>query len=227
MKFRLSISLVASALIIFFCRNTINAQIWYHIDSITVSPQFSTIDNIPIRIDGKILSSTYGVGDSTLNIIADTIFIDIEFINGFGTSSDYWTMFYTLSPMIQGKYIIKCRAQITNPQHYILTVLDSFIVIEQSGIKEIDSSFDRAFLHQNCPNPASVNTEISFEINKQGKYILAIYDLQARMIIEIIDEYSEGSYSLKINTTNINNGIYFYSLKGQQVCETKKMIIQK
>jgi len=204
-----------------------NAQIGYGIDSITVKPQFTNQENILIRIDGQIGSPTYGAGDSTINIVGDSIFIFIEFKNGFGTGNYRWTVYYNLPPMSNGNYVIKCTAQILVPLHNPVSAIDSFKVISPSGIEEANSNSENLIL-QNYPNPATDFTEVKIKIEKQDYYDFIIYDASARIIKTIKDVcFEKGDYSLNIDTRDLKNGVYFYTLKGNYRFPTREIIIKR
>lgn len=221
------LKLIITVAILSILIKTSNAQIQYFIDSITTNPQFTTQENIPIRIDGRIYSSTYGVGDSTLNIVGDTVFIFIEFKNGFGSPNDNWTVLYNLPPMTAGNYIIKCEAQILVPLHSPMSKVDSFQVIEPSEIDDIVST-DKSFFLQNYPNPVTDNTVIKFKVDIEDFYDLIIYDTNGREVRSMNNVwYDKGDVSIPIETKDMSNGIYFYALKSLQVYQTRKMIIQK
>lgn len=202
------------------------AQISYWIDSITVNQQFTTQENIPIRIDGEIRSHEYGIGDTTLNIVDDTIFIFIEFKNGFGSQNYNWTMLYNLPPMTEGNYIIKCSAQILIPHHSESVEVDSFRVIKPSGIYNHTWTKNN-FNLLSYPNPADNFTKVKFRIDNQDFYDLIIYNFNGKEIKSIKRVwYEKGEHIVPLDLSDMASGIYFYTLKSNKFYQSKIMVIQ-
>ncbi|MBE2255157.1 MAG: PQQ-dependent sugar dehydrogenase [Ignavibacteria bacterium] len=85
-------------------------------------------------------------------------------------------------------------------------------------------------LYQNYPNPFNPTTEIKFSITKSGIGNLSIYDVNGKLIDELVNTYLKaGTYSVKFNLNNkqISSGILFYKLTSENFSETKKMVIVK
>ncbi len=83
-------------------------------------------------------------------------------------------------------------------------------------------------LEQNYPNPFNPSTKIDFVINKPDNITLIVYDLLGKEIATLINSYlSSGSYSITFNAQNLSSGIYFYSLKSNNLKITKKMLLIK
>ncbi len=86
-----------------------------------------------------------------------------------------------------------------------------------------------AVLSQNYPNPFNPSTKISYTLSKGGWVILDIYDIRGRKVHTLINEkQSPNSYDFTFFAENLNNGIYFYTLKvNNLIIDTKKMILIK
>lgn len=81
-------------------------------------------------------------------------------------------------------------------------------------------------LYQNFPNPFNPSTQINYEISKSGHYQLAVYNVLSERIAMLINRKLEpGSYSVHFNINNIPNGVYFYSLTGNGINQSKKMVL--
>ena len=98
--------------------------------------------------------------------------------------------------------------------------------MEGVGINEqARSSFS---LGQNQPNPASGNTAIRFTLEQSGQVSLALFDLQGRMIMEILNsQVPAGPQEVSFNTSEMNPGVYYYTLKTTTGKQTKKMVVVK
>ena len=83
-------------------------------------------------------------------------------------------------------------------------------------------------LSQNYPNPFNNTTTFQYQIPEKGQVELNIYDLQGRLVRELINEHKKaGKYELNINFTGLSSGIYFYQLKHKNYSKTKKMMLIK
>ncbi len=92
------------------------------------------------------------------------------------------------------------------------------------GISPID--LDDNALKQNYPNPFSVETKISFVITKAQELELTITDITGKTVYQqALGMRNEGENEIILQATSFEPGTYFYSLKGDNYQETKKMTI--
>jgi hypothetical protein len=85
-------------------------------------------------------------------------------------------------------------------------------------------------LEQNYPNPFNPVTVISYKIQAASNVILKVYDLLGREVAALVDEYKQaGTYSVEFRMQSIEfpSGVYFYTLRGGEYVNTKKMILMK
>ena len=83
-------------------------------------------------------------------------------------------------------------------------------------------------LNQNFPNPFNPSTKIMFDIAKPGNYELAVYNMLGKKIAELAKgEFTEGNYEVLFEGNELSSGIYFYSLSGNGISFTKKMVFLK
>ncbi len=83
-------------------------------------------------------------------------------------------------------------------------------------------------LFQNYPNPFNPTTKLSFIISHPSLVTLSVYDILGNVVAKLVDEYREaGRYEITFDATNLQSGIYFYTLKAGSFIETKKMILIK
>ncbi len=81
-------------------------------------------------------------------------------------------------------------------------------------------------LFQNYPNPFNPTTLISFKIVTRGIYKLTIYNMLGQKVKTLIDgELSSGFHEVSLDANNLPSGTYFYSLSGNNVQITKKMLL--
>jgi len=83
-------------------------------------------------------------------------------------------------------------------------------------------------LFQNYPNPFNSQTNIEFEVNKNGFYEIAIYDVTGRKMDVIFNKYLEkGSYKTTYDAGKLSSGVYFYTLINGIEKKTKSFLLIK
>ncbi len=83
-------------------------------------------------------------------------------------------------------------------------------------------------LFQNYPNPFNPNTTIRFDIVKNSRTKLSVYDITGKRISILIDQQlSPGSYTYSFNAENLPGGVYFYRIESANFVQTKKMLLIK
>ena len=140
-----------------------------------------------------------------------------------GTNDNFSTNAYKGNwgayPFLPSKIIITCDMQngvfiLDGDEHYKLNV----------GLNEKPSA---SSLFSIYPNPVSnqLNFAIANQQNKKINYIIT--DVMGSVIEENSFDITSSLYKTGINTSNLANGCYFVTLKGSNINETKKIIIQK
>ncbi len=80
-------------------------------------------------------------------------------------------------------------------------------------------------LYQNNPNPFTVKTTFTYTLGKAGFVELEIHSEVGQFIAKLVSEQQAvGNYSIDWNTANIAPGIYFYSLKVDNMLWVKKAV---
>ncbi|MCK4978795.1 MAG: T9SS type A sorting domain-containing protein, partial [Candidatus Delongbacteria bacterium] len=100
-----------------------------------------------------------------------------------------------------------------------------------SSIEENESSLPNNFtLEQNYPNPFNPSTRISYTV-PSGYYDnvkLEIFNTKGELVKTLVNKkQNAGKYSIDFNASNLNSGMYFYTLKTLNSATTKKMILLK
>lgn len=107
---------------------------------------------------------------------------------------------------------------------------DTTMVSNRDRIEELPTSIK---LHQNYPNPFNPSTTISFDINKEQKINIEIYNYLGERIKDLYSGVSpSGSHSLYWDGTDnlgnkVSSGIYFVKLSSENFSVTKKMALLK
>jgi len=83
-------------------------------------------------------------------------------------------------------------------------------------------------LYQNYPNPFNTNTNISFDLARNGCVNLNIYNLLGQKIETLVDKRMvAGQHSINWNALKHSSGIYFYKLTTGDRSLTKRMTLLK
>jgi hypothetical protein len=78
------------------------------------------------------------------------------------------------------------------------------------------------------PNPFNPETAIQFDLPEASRLNLAIYDMQGRKLLDLLDGYLEaGSYSAVWNAANHPSGTYLYRLTSDVGTANGKLVLMK
>jgi hypothetical protein len=87
-------------------------------------------------------------------------------------------------------------------------------------------------LYQNYPNPFNPTTKIAYDIPRDAKVKLVIYDILGREVKTLVNNEfrSAGKYITEFNGSNLASGIYFARIlvnEGKDFISVKKMVLIK
>ncbi len=150
--------------------------------------------------------SAYGEGRPSIEmnnwVISDSTYVDWDFVNiwnrSYGNHSSVIPRFY---------------------RNIYVGIDEHETIIPQSTV-----------LDQNYPNPFNPSTSISYII-PNGYYDnvkLQIFNTKGELVETLVNKkQNSGKYSVEFNASDLNSGMYFYSLKTLNSSTTKKMILLK
>lgn len=175
-------------------------------DAVFVGGNFTFIGGQP-RISAAKLNKTNGDAYPWNPNILGNPSIDIFDIVSNGDDLIYAGKFFTVNGNIQ-----------TNIALFTNRIL---------GTDEIVNLQPRAYnLKQNYPNPFNPSTTITFNIPKEEKVSMKVYNLLGQEVSTLMNEYkSAGVYTLNFDAKNLSSGIYFYRIEAGSFIETKKMVV--
>jgi hypothetical protein len=82
-------------------------------------------------------------------------------------------------------------------------------------------------LGQAYPNPFNPATTIKYELPKDSKVSLKVYNLLGQVVAVLVDEVQSASYkSIEWNAGAASSGIYFYKLEATSIAEPGKSFVQ-
>jgi len=83
-------------------------------------------------------------------------------------------------------------------------------------------------LHQNYPNPFNQTTHISFNVQKNCKVTLQVYDMMGRRVSTLVNQnMNEGNYRVQFDGKGLYSGIYHYKIEMENYSKTRLMLLNK
>ena len=83
-------------------------------------------------------------------------------------------------------------------------------------------------LLQNYPNPFNPSTTIKYDLPRQSRVKLVVYNVLGREVATLVDGAKKaGSYQVRWNAKGFASGVYFYRLKAGDYIATKKLLLLK
>lgn len=146
---------------------------------------------------------------------------------------------YSIPNVGQGEYSLNANRIGFNNSNVFGIIMDynfgtnlpnqNFNLQQTTSINQISSSVPEKFsLYQNYPNPFNPTTKIKFDIQKAGDVKMNVYDMQGRLVKEIVNQYiSAGSFEVSFDEKNISSGVYYYKMEIDGNVITKKMMLVK
>lgn len=149
--------------------------------------------------------------------------VKIGFVRGNGTSSLKHTYTYSDNNLQTGRYQYRLKQMDFNG-NFTYYNLNNEVTI---GVPV------SAMLLQNYPNPFNPETIINYQVSKDSKVELKVYNILGKEVTDIVNEFKPaGFYSVKFNASSLTSGVYFYRIviyDNSRVLfsDTKKMQVVK
>lgn len=102
----------------------------------------------------------------------------------------------------------------------------AFVSQRASSINDIPTS---VFNVRAYPNPAQNETNIEYTLNNNGNVVITVADIMGREVIRMNqgNQSANSTKNVTINTSNLSNGTYFYTINVNGVKQTNKLVINK
>jgi hypothetical protein len=166
----------------------------------------SEINNFGFEIERCLFNSQSGEGWTKMG-----------FVTGHGNSNSPKEYFYTDDKLIGGSKF-----------KYRLKQVDNDGQFKYSDVVEIEVIPDKFALFQNYPNPFNPTTAIRYQLPKESKVSIKIYDILGEQILELVNETKQaGIYIVELNAKDLPSGTYIYRISAGSFTQTKKMILLK
>ena len=147
----------------------------------------------------------------------DTEWTRIGFVAGNGNSNSPKHYSFTDSHPVNGSRF-----------NYRLKQIDTDGNYEFSNVIEAEIIPGEYVLNQNYPNPFNPVTKITYQISKESKVVIKVYDILGTEVASLVNETKNpGYYEVEFNGINLTSGTYIYRMTAGDYVETKKMILMK
>ena len=80
-------------------------------------------------------------------------------------------------------------------------------------------------LYQNRPNPFKDKTIIGFDLPEQRNVTITIHDRVGKIVKQINGTFDMGFNTVEMNKSDLNSGIYFYTIETDSFTDTKSLVI--
>lgn len=86
---------------------------------------------------------------------------------------------------------------------------------------------ENVYLGQNEPNPAVTSTRIPYSVPQAGKVTLEILNALGQTLYTTTQEAEQGVNYFEVKTSDFAAGIYYYTIRYNNITLTKKMVVEK
>ena len=98
-------------------------------------------------------------------------------------------------------------------------------IVDVNDQEQLPTSYS---LWQNYPNPFNPSTTIPFELPKESRVTLKVYNMLGQEVLTVLDEEKvAGRYDLRIDGASLASSVYFYRLIAGDYVSTKKFLLLK
>ena len=130
---------------------------------------------------------------------------------------------------VNKKYYWRVRSRAADGTYSYYSKLAKFEVAGATSVEEKDNLPKDFALLQNYPNPFNPSTVIRFDLPKESKVTLKVYNALGQVVNTLVDGelLAAGRYEKQFNAMNLPSGVYFYRIETPGYTSTKKMILMK
>ena len=146
----------------------------------------------------------------------------VGFVQGNGTSTSSVDYLFIDRGLNTGKYNYRLKQIDFNGN------FEYFNLSNEIGIG-VPTRYD---LSQNYPNPFNPTTKINYDLPRDGKVSIKLFDISGREVVTLVNNVqTAGYYTITFDGSNLSSGTYFYRISaesdGQNFVTSKKMILIK
>ena len=171
----------------------------------------------------------------TLTPSEERLFTDAEIkINGQPTDTIWGTILDGSTEYTVMKGLGVTQISNSSPSSYPYNIVGAIIngvkygKLTDVNSKEFASQIPNYYKISAYPNPFNPSTIIRYEIPKEGRVNISIFNLLGQKIAELVNgQKAAGEYVVMFDGSNLSSGIYFFRIQSGAFIETKKLVLQK
>ncbi|MCI0448210.1 MAG: T9SS type A sorting domain-containing protein [Chlorobi bacterium] len=115
-------------------------------------------------------------------------------------------------------------------REYVIEVTGNYVNGDGDSPLRVKTELPLTYrLSQNYPNPFNPITKINYELPKNSRVNLVVYDILGREVIRLVNnEVKEaGRYTATFDALNFASGVYFYRIEAGNFVQSRKMVLIK
>ena len=106
--------------------------------------------------------------------------------------------------------------------------LDEISIIEANNPMSVNENNSSLVVFANMPNPANESTTISFSLKNSNNVYVNVYDITGRIVNSVnLGTKNSGKHTYKMNTSELSEGVYFYSINVGNTSKVNKLIVSR
>ncbi len=178
-----------------------------------------------------VYDSGYIADELAVRFLLPVFWLAVDPISGFNMpdESSEFTVTFDASELTVGSYTGYLQINSNDPDDPTVAVVCTLVVGDVVGIGRDEAGIPISFsLNQNYPNPFNPSTMIGFELPREQRVTLKIYDLLGREVAMALDEkMPAGIHRVEFDGSDLASGVYFYILKAGDFADSKRMVLIK
>jgi len=150
--------------------------------------------------------------DTLFSGLTDTS-VSLDIMERLQVATDYWWTIRVTDHIVT----------VTSPDTFLFRTSNTITAADL--LPEIPKEY-RVF--QNYPNPFNTSTTIRYELPKESRVLLKVFNILGQEVATLVDEVKRpGRYSVQWNAGNVASGMYLYRLRAGEFVKTKKLVLLK
>jgi hypothetical protein len=179
-------------------------------------------------------SNRWGVGFQAIQTQTNTVFFQMPLqiaINYSSGPADTLKVFNNVNNQLFTFNVTRQPVSVVfDPKNNIVLKIATLTQVDPgTSVQVVAGAKPSTFiLNQNYPNPFNPSTTIRFEVPKNSRIKLTIYNMLGEAVKVLSDAiFEEGVYEKTFDARDLASGVYIYELKTDEVQLRQKMILQK
>jgi hypothetical protein len=96
-----------------------------------------------------------------------------------------------------------------------------------TGLGNENQLINESSVSQNYPNPFNSTSTITVNLEKSANLSMVVTNMVGQQVMSFNrGQVAAGTYFFQVNSTNLTDGIYFYTVKADNSSVTKKMVVK-